>query len=165
VVYINLIFVTVGSQKFQFNRLLMKIDKLIEQGSLTQSEIFAQTGYSSYLPINYNYKKFLNKEEFLCCIERSRLVITHGGTGSILNAIKNEKKVIAIPRESQFGEHVDNHQLEIINQFSNSKLIYGLNNIDRLKEAIDEVNNTAFKKYKSNTNNINKFLNDYIQTL
>ncbi len=47
-----MIFITLGSQKFQFNRLLKKIDNLIEIGVI-QEEVFAQIGYSNYKPKNY----------------------------------------------------------------------------------------------------------------
>jgi hypothetical protein len=60
-----LIFVTVGSQKFQFNRLLEEIDRLVEKKCLKSNEIYAQTGYSTYEPKFYAYKQFLNKDEFL----------------------------------------------------------------------------------------------------
>ena len=46
-----MIFVTLGSQKFQFNRLLKAVDELD-----TDDEIFAQIGYSNYKPQNYAYK-------------------------------------------------------------------------------------------------------------
>ena len=58
-----MIFITLGSQKFQFNRLLKAIDKLVEQGKIKE-EVFAQIGYSDYQPINYNYKQFLDRDEF-----------------------------------------------------------------------------------------------------
>ena len=51
-----MIFITLGSQKFQFNRLLEEVDKLIEQGIITE-EVFAQIGYSDYKPKNYKYNK------------------------------------------------------------------------------------------------------------
>ena len=42
-----MIFITLGSQKFQFNRLLKAVDDLIEHKKI-QDEVFAQTGYSDY---------------------------------------------------------------------------------------------------------------------
>ena len=36
-----MIFITLGSQKFQFNRLLKKVDDLIESGVIKE-EVFAQ---------------------------------------------------------------------------------------------------------------------------
>ena len=54
-----MIFVTLGSQKFQFNRLLQMVDNLN-----TEEEIFAQTGYSDYKPKNYKFKDFLSRDEY-----------------------------------------------------------------------------------------------------
>ena len=51
-------FITVGSQKFQFDRLLKEIDRLIEEKQLNSEEVFAQIGYSTYEPCHYSYQKF-----------------------------------------------------------------------------------------------------------
>ena len=92
-----MIFITVGSQKFQFNRLLKEIDRLIENKVINE-EVFAQVGASDYKPVNYEYKDFITQDEFKEYMEIASLVITHAGTGAIITALKNDKKVIAIPR-------------------------------------------------------------------
>lgn len=46
----NKIFITLGSQKFQFNRLLKAVDELCEKGTVDAEDVFAQIGYSDYLP-------------------------------------------------------------------------------------------------------------------
>lgn len=148
-----MIFVTLGSQKFQFNRLLEEIDKLIENGKIKE-EIFAQIGYSDYKPKNYDYKEFLDREEFSQRMSKCDKVITHGGTGSIINAIKNGKKVIAIPRLAKFREHVDDHQLQIVEEFQKMKFILTVTNMQELGIYIDELNNFESKEYMSNTKNI-----------
>lgn len=56
----NKIFITLGSQKFQFNRLLKAVDELCEKGTVDAEDVFAQIGYSDYLPKNFSYKKFLD---------------------------------------------------------------------------------------------------------
>jgi len=53
-----LIFVCVGSREYQFDRLLKKIDELIEQGKITD-KVFAQIGQSNYVPKYYEYKRYL----------------------------------------------------------------------------------------------------------
>ena len=50
-----MILITVGSQKFQFNRLLSKIDELIEKKVITD-KVFAQIGVSDYKPKNYEFQ-------------------------------------------------------------------------------------------------------------
>ena len=112
-----LIFVTLGTQKFQFDRLLKYIDEQIENGKIKE-KVFAQIGNSSYQPKNYEYKEFLDKEEFNKKIKASKLIITHSGVGTIIASINENKPVIVVPRLKKFGEHVDDHQLQIAESFS-----------------------------------------------
>lgn len=151
-----MIFVTLGSQKFQFNRLLRALDELT-----LDEKIFAQTGYSDYQPKNYEYKEFLDRVEFSLMMDKSDIVITHGGTGAIMSALKKEKKVIAVPRLAKYGEHVDDHQLQLIEQFKDLDLICSCENMD-LENALKTVRNHEYKKYKSNTEKIIKSLEDFI---
>lgn len=148
-----MIFITLGSQKFQFNRLLKSIDHLVESGKINE-KIFAQIGYSDYTPLNYEYKQFLDRDEYMKIICESDIVITHGGTGAIIGAVKKKKKVIAVPRLAQYNEHVDDHQLQIVEQFRDLKLIYECIDTEKLSEALNIVKNFEFKSYQSNTKTI-----------
>lgn len=158
-----MIFVTLGSQKFQFNRLLQALDDLAENNVLKE-KIFAQIGYSDYVPEHYEYKKFLSREEFIKYEETADYIITHGGTGAIIGAVKKGKRVIAVPRLAKYGEHVDDHQLQLISQFADMKLITPCYEMERLTDAYLEAKNMQILEYKSNTNNyiedIDKFLNE-----
>lgn len=156
-----MIFVTVGSQKFQFNRLLKEIDRLIEIGEIKE-EVFAQIGYSDYVPKNYKYKKFLNRDEFLIVMKKCDKVITHGGTGAIISAVKNLKKVIAIPRSSSYKEHVDEHQFQIVKEFEKTNIIMAIYTIDDLGNAIKKLENKTFNKYESNTQKIEESILEFI---
>lgn len=152
-----MIFVTLGSQKFQFNRLLKAVDEL-----QTDEEIFAQIGYSDYKPQHYKYKEFLDREEFAAWEEKADVVITHGGTGAIIGAVKKGKKVIAVPRLVKYGEHVDDHQIQLIEQFKDLNLIYACVDGD-LQKALEVVKNNTYNEYKSNTKTIIKSLVDFIE--
>lgn len=159
-----MIFVTVGSQKFQFNRLLKEIDELIENKVINE-EVFAQIGVSDYKPQNYKYKEFVTQDEFNKYLDEARLIITHAGTGVIVNAIKKGKKVIGIPRLSKFGEHVDNHQIQLLNEFANMNLIETCIDEKELKEKIQQIDNKEFKKYDSNNENFIKDIKEYIRKI
>ena len=153
-----MIFITLGSQKFQFNRLLKAVDELN-----LKEEIFAQIGYSDYIPKNFKYKRFMDRNEFSSYINKSDVIITHGGTGAIMGALKKGKKVIAVPRLSEYGEHVDDHQLQIIEEFKELNLLYSCEDMD-IEKALNKVKIKDFKKYKSNTetiiNSIENFIGD-----
>lgn len=159
-----MIFVTVGSQRFQFDRLLRTIDEQIASGRI-KSEVFAQIGFSTYRPKNYAYADFLDRDVFEAKVREAEIVITHGGTGAIVGTIKKGKKVIAVPRLGRYGEHVDDHQLQIIGQFGELKMIRACYDLDRLPEEIEEAKRTEFVPYVSNTQNFLEHIREYIENL
>lgn len=148
-----MIFVTLGSQKFPFDRLLQEIDRLIEAGVITEP-VFAQTGCSAYTPRHFGYEAFLDRDTFGEKMSQADTVITHAGTGAIIGAVKKGKKVIAVPRLSKYGEHVDDHQTQIIDQFNELNLILGLSGVEQLEAAVQQLPERQFNSYASNTHRI-----------
>lgn len=159
----NKIFITLGSQKFQFNRLLKAVDELCEKEIVDAAGVFAQIGYSDYLPRKYSYKKFLDRDEFSKEMGKADIVITHGGTGAIIGAVKKGKKVIAVPRLVKYGEHVDDHQLQLIKQFDELNLICPCRDTNKLSDALDTVRKASYNGYESNTSNIISSIEEYIK--
>lgn len=156
-----MIFVTTGSQKFQFDRLLKKIDCLIE-GNLITDRVYAQIGYSDYKPLYYEFKEFMGREEFEEKMSDCDTVITHGGTGVIIKAVKKGKKVIAVPRLARYGEHVDDHQVQLLKQFDGMNLISACYEIENLGQCVLDLRYRNFASYQSNTQKIIKDIEDYI---
>ena len=145
-----MIFITVGTQKFQFNRLLRSIDSLIEKKVINDT-IVCQSGYSTYVPKYYKTVKFLSAEQYGENIKQCSLLITHAGVGTILSAIKLSKPIIVISRLEKFEEHVDDHQLQIAEGFNKKKLVMSANaEIDSLSKAIRQVKTSDLETYKSN---------------
>lgn len=117
-----MIFVTVGSRNYPFDRLFKKLDMLYEEGVMTDS-MFAQTGTSTYKPKHYEYKDFISPEEFQMKIEEADIVVTHGASGSIMKALNAGKKVIAVTRLEKYGEHINDHQIQNNEAFSSNKYV------------------------------------------
>lgn len=159
-----MIFVAVGTQKFPFNRLLKNIDDLIKNGDITE-EVFAQIGNSDYVPQNYTYEKFISKEEFDRKVSESNLVITHSGVGTIISALSRHKPIIVCPRLSKYGEHVDNHQLEIARYFSKMKYILMCNEGESLLDAINLARDCEFAEYKSQKAKAVETIRTYLKSL
>lgn len=157
-----MILITVGSQKFQFNRLLQEIDRLIDK-KIIEEEVFAQIGVSDYIPKNYKYKDFMAQDEFNKKISDCSLLITHAGTGVIVNALKKEKKVIAIPRLAKYGEHVDDHQIQLINEFKELNFIEPAYEIDQIEQALKNIKKNKYNKYISNTDKIIESIEEFIE--
>lgn len=160
----QMIFITLGSQKFQFNRLLKAVDKLVANGTITDN-VVAQIGYSDYKPQNFGYENFFDREMFAKIMDEAETVITHGGTGAIVGAVKKGKKVIAVPRLSKYGEHVDDHQLQLIEQFKNLNLICGCTDIECLGEALETVDKTQYKSYQGNAERIIENIESFIENI
>lgn len=157
-----MIFITLGSQKFQFNRVLEYLDELLSESEYQKFEVFAQIGFSTYKPKNFKYKDFLSREEFKLLIDKSDIVITHGGTGAIVTALKLNKIVFAIPRLREFGEHVDNHQIEIVDIFYTKRYIEKFNNKEELKRLLQNLPILTNKEtFQSNTSKYLKFIKSY----
>lgn len=159
-----MILVVVGSQNFQFNRLLIKLDNLVKNG-IIKEKIFAQIGVSDYKPKYYEYKDFLKEDELNKKIKESNLIIAHGGTGTIISALKLKKKVIGVPRLSKFKEHVDNHQIELIKEFEKMSLIESCLDIDNLGFCIKNIKNKKYKEYISKKEELINSIEEYIDSI
>ena len=157
-----MIFVTLGTQDKEFKRLLEALDKEIEKNNITD-KVIVQKGYTKYKSNNMEMFDFLSTPDFEKYIEEADLVITHGGVGSILNAIKKGKKVIATPRLKEFNEHENDHQKQIIEEFSKEGYILELNDLKKITEVIEKSTKFKPKKFESNTDNMIKLIEEYIQ--
>lgn len=156
-----MIFVIIGSRMFQFDRLLKEIDMLVEQGVIKDT-LFAQTGSSMYAPRNFEYSNFLNHDKFNDYINKSDIIITHAGVGSIITSLKAGKKVIAVARLKRYDEHIDDHQLEIVRKFSEMGMIIGLEDVSQLENTMRNLDSIKTKPYKANTSRIINIIEDFI---
>lgn len=160
-----MILITVGTHKLSFNRLLEQIDILIEEKTIDANQVFAQIGYSTYTPRLYKFERFIEQDEFIKLIQKCDVVITHGGTGSIVNSIKNDKKVIAIPRRAKYHEHVDDHQIEIVEHFVETGHIICVNEVEDLKEALMNIGKFKPNKFVSGNEKIRQVLKSFIENI
>lgn len=161
-----LIFVTVGSRNYPFNRLFKELDKLCEEG-IIKDNIFAQIGTSTYKPQHYEYKDFISQEEFLEKVKTSTFVISHGASGSIMKALNAGKKVIAVTRLEKYGEHINDHQIQNNEAFGMNGYVIPVFEMEELKNAILTIQEGKdnLKKWENKdplaiVNMIDKFIED-----
>ncbi|WP_312065993.1 glycosyltransferase [Leuconostoc lactis] len=133
-----MIFVTVGTHEQSFNRLIEAVDNLVRDNQIVEP-VFMQIGYSTYLPKYTEYSKFLDFEKMNHMIESADVIVTHGGPASFLNAISSGKRPVVVPRQLKFNEHVNNHQIEFVEQIVQRNYPIDLvRNIDDLMPIINE---------------------------
>lgn len=153
-----MIFITVGTQPNGFNRCLQEVEKLIEKYLITE-EVIAQIGYSDFCTDKFETIDFLSENDFKEYIDKASIVITHAGSGAIFNAIKCEKKIIAMARLHDYNEMADNHQCELVEKLSNAGYI--LNGTTSLEDAWLKIDD--FQPRKGDfKNEIVHFLDEYI---
>lgn len=144
------IFVTLGTQKFQFDRLLKKLDELVEQNKIRSEDLTVQCVYAEYQPKNFTMFAMKPQNEIEEIMKNVDLVITHSGTGSIITSLKLEKNIIIVPRLKKYGEHVDNHQVELAEVFKEKVNVIVVDDMNDLEKAIQESMTHKYRKWKSN---------------
>ena len=156
-----MILVLLGTQNNSFERLLKKIDNLIEN-KIINDKVIAQVGYTKYSTNNIEMVDFISKGKLEEYVEESDFIITHGGVGSILLSLEKGKKVIAIPRLHKYKEHINDHQKEIIEVFNEKEYIIGIQDVEDLEDAIKRIKDFKPKKYKQDNSKMLKIIEDFI---
>ena len=88
-----MILVILGTQDKEFPRLLKAVDREIKKGTIVD-KVVVQAGQTRYESENMEIFDLLPAPEFDKLIDEADIIITHGGVGSILAAIKKNKKMI-----------------------------------------------------------------------
>ena len=156
-----MILVTLGTQDKQFTRLLDAVQEQINNGNI-KDRVVVQAGCTIYSSKDMEIFDLIPKDDFEALIKECDLLITHGGVSSILTGLKNNKKVIAAARLKQYDEHTNNHQLQIIENFTKNGYILGIDNFADLGKTIKNSKSFKSKKYKSNTKNMVKLIEKFI---
>ena len=159
-----MIFVCTGTQIFQFDRLTKKLDELVADGKV-KDKIFAQIGAAEYLPNNYGYKKFINKDEFAKYLREADVIISHGGTGALVGASKIGKNIIAVPRLAKYNEHVDDHQLQVVSVMEKEGYVRAVYDIDDLGRVINEALKEPITKVYKRESNVIPIIEKFIDSL
>ena len=157
-----MVLVMLGTQNNSFHRLLEEVQKCIDK-KIINEEVIVQAGSTKFKSDDMKIFKLLPAEELNKYIEKASFVITHGGVGSIVTCLKMGKKVIAVPRYHKYGEHVNDHQLQIIETFDGQGFIKGIRKVEDLEETIKQLPEFIPEKLESNTQNIINIINNYIQ--
>lgn len=115
-----MIFISVGTEKFPFDRLLKTIDQAVENKEI-QTDVFAQTGACLYTPKFYRHEKYLPFSQMSDYIQKADVIVMHAGVGSFLSCLSCGKLPILFPRKAFLKEHLDDHQMEFAGKMAEIK--------------------------------------------
>jgi len=133
------VFLSVGTHPRPFDRLLREMDRVA--GSRKDIEVFAQAGNCKYRPKNFAFEKFLNNKGFLEKIGWADVVVSHGGAGTLINALRKEKKLVVVPRLERFNEHTNDHQLDLARAFHREGKAISVEMVCDLEKALEMAKN------------------------
>jgi UDP-N-acetylglucosamine transferase subunit ALG13 len=126
-----MIFVSVGTQETPFDRLLRAVYDLG-----LDEELVVQHGPSSVRSADAVQADFLAFDEVVAYIRKARCVVIHAGVGSVMLALANGKRPIVMARRRQFGESVDDHQVELARRMQSHGLATSVDDFGALAAAL-----------------------------
>ena len=126
-----MIFVTLGTQEFQFDRLLRALD-----GLPGDEELVVQGGRSTFRPARAVWHDYLSFGETVEHVRRARVVVCHAGVGSVMTALEEGRRPVVVPRLREHGEAVDDHQLPFARRLASTGAVLLVEDLDALPEAL-----------------------------
>lgn len=157
-----MILVTVGTHVLGFERLVKKMDEI---ASRIDEEVLIQIGHTSYIPKHAKYFNFKNYKDMEQLIKEARIVITHGGAGTILIGLAYGKPVISVPRLKEYNEVFVDHQLDLVYTLANQKRIIAVYNLELLEKSLNIDSKKLYISNGKNGQQLINFLKRYINTL
>jgi beta-1,4-N-acetylglucosaminyltransferase len=128
-------FVTVGNATQPFPRLLVAI---AEQAERLPQPVTIQYGNNDFSCETCQTVAFMKMEEFAENLAKATLVVMHAGAGSIIHAIQAGKVPVVVPRRAEYGEIIDNHQIEFAQSLATEGRVVVLEDVAGLERAIKE---------------------------
>ena len=163
-----MIFVTVGTHEQPFNRLIQKVDELKRDGVITE-EVIMQTGFSTYEPKNCQWSKLIPYQQMVKNVADARIVITHGGPASFIMPLQICKIPIVVPRQHQYDEHVNDHQVEfarnVAERMGNILVVEDIEKLGRMIVEYDEITQNMKKESGSHNLEFNREFEELVKKL
>ena len=127
-----MIYVTIGTMHLPFARLIRKMDEIARA---TDEKIVVQTGLDNLLPEHCEHFDFKAREEVEAIQREARVIVAHAGIGSVIDALKAGRPLVVVPRLKRFGEHNNDHQLDLAGAVERRGWGRVITKIDALEDA------------------------------
>jgi len=156
-----LILVLLGTHELPFTRLVKEVEHQIHTGVINE-EVIVQLGNTKYNSEYFKSFDFITPDLLEKYCNKAEYIITHAGEGSIMNGLLCNKKLIVCPRLKKYGEHNDDHQVEIANKFLNAGYVLVLNDGDSFKEIFNNLKAFSPKRYSIMNKQLIEDIKNYI---
>jgi UDP-N-acetylglucosamine--N-acetylmuramyl-(pentapeptide) pyrophosphoryl-undecaprenol N-acetylglucosamine transferase len=126
-----MIFVSVGTHEAPFDRMLRVVYELE-----LDEQLVVQHGPSAVRCARAQEAEFLAFDDVVENVRAARAVVMHAGVGSVMISLASGKRPIVFARRKEFGEHVDDHQVELARRLEASGLVTVVNSSAALADAL-----------------------------
>lgn len=132
-------FVTVGNPTQGFLRLLESVDALAGRRLFSDDTVLIQRGNNpGFMASHCLQQDFFSAETFLHIIDKAQLVICHAGAGTLIHVLQVGKVPVVMPRQKKYGEHIDDHQVELTRALASEGRVIPVYEPDGLLAAVEE---------------------------
>jgi UDP-N-acetylglucosamine transferase subunit ALG13 len=157
-----MILVVLGTWDMPFPRPLREIEQAVADG-LIRDEVLAQSGKTPYQSSRMRITPFFDRAELEKLYEQASLVICQAGVGSIMLGLRKGKKVVAIARRYAHDEHIDDHQLEILDAMVKGGFILAWQGEGDLPDVLKRVEGFQPAQYPFGKERISTAILDYLE--
>lgn len=138
-------FVSVGNAKQAFSRMLEAVGCLVSQ---LPQPVVIQRGHTPFVNPNCEVLDFIGMERFEAQVGSADLLIFHAGAGSVIHAVRAGKIPVVMPRMAQYGEHVDDHQVEFSEMLASQGKVILARDASELEAAVAQARTLSARDVK-----------------
>ena len=133
-----MILVTLGTDEHPFERALDVVDRL-----RPAHELVVQHGHTPARDWDgVKWIDFVPFDSLLAFMREADAVVSHAGVGTIMTVVSLGRRPVVISRLAAYGEHVDDHQLQIVAKLASRGFVVPLDGAE-IETAIEESRGTT----------------------
>ena len=157
-----MILVILGTNDKPFTRLLDAVERAVKEG-IIQEEVIVQAGFTKYESDVMKVIDYVDREQIEEYLSSASLLITHGGAGTMMTGIRQGKRVLGAARLSAYGEHVNDHQIQLLEAFESKGYIIYMRDLDRIEEDLKQAETFVPEPYVSQRDHMIGLIESWIE--
>ena len=156
-----MIFVTLGTNDKPFTRLIRAVEKAVADGVI-RDRVVVQSGFTQYESSRIEIFPYIDRNQFADYMSTADLIITHGGAGTIFTALSLHKKILAAARKKDFGEHVNDHQIQLLEAFEKEGYLIYMRDLSDIAPYLEKAKSFQVKPYIPQRDHMTGLIEDWI---
>ncbi len=156
-----MILVTLGTNDKKFTRLLDAVEQAIQEGAIT-GKVVVQAGFTDYQSSDMEVIAYIDQQKFAEYLNQADLIITHGGVGTIMTALREKKKILAAARLAKYHEHVNDHQTQLLESFEQAGYLIYMRDLTDIRPYLRQAETFEPRPYVSQRDHMVSLIESWI---